>query len=450
MAISFQCGRCGRSYKTADQWAGKTVKCKDCGQSVTIPTASAAPAQSPDLDVYGLDDAGSGSPVPLTAGSQPGLAPKSERVQAPSIKSTKSKSAKSGSESSGGKTAMRSVIGTMVVLALIGFRIYNRYQRNQARPDNRRGAAAAAGAQGSLPRAVLDSSARQRMSAWTMPVLPDPGPGIELEPGIRFHEVTIGSGAGGPDTLPGHRGKLWLYLPAGNHAPRSLPAILIAGAGSNLITGMDLGDGDRAEHVPYVRAGFAVLAYELDGALGNPKQPSNQELFASIAAFSSAEAGLLNARIALEFATTRVPALDPKRIFAVGHSSAATLALIIAENEPRAAACVAFAPAVDLAIQYPPQAQQQIVRALPAAAPLFTQLNPRSGEMKIRCPVFLFCADDDARFAGQVRDLAERLSAAGKKVTVEHVPQGGHYESMIHEGIPRAIKWLKNLPPSSS
>jgi dienelactone hydrolase len=448
MAISFQCGQCGRSYKTTDQWAGKTVKCKDCGQSVKIPPASAASAPSPDLDVYGLDDAGSESPMPLAAGLQPGLAPQSARMQAPSIKSTNSKSAKSGSESSGGKTAMRSVIGTMVVLALIGFRVYNRYQRNQARQANRRDVAAVA--HGSLPRAVRDSSARQRMSAWTMPALPDPGPGIELEPGIRFHEVRIGSGAGGPDTLPGHRGKLWLYLPAGNHAVRSLPCILIGGAGSNLITGMDLGDGDRPEHLPYVRAGFAVLAYELDGALNNPKQPSDQELLASIAAFSSAQAGLLNARVALEFATTRVPAIDPKRVFAVGHSSAATLALLVAENEPRAAACVAFAPAVDLAIQYPPQAQKQIVGALPAAAGLFAQLNPRSGEMKIQCPVFLFYADDDARFAGQVRDLAERLLAAGKTVTAEHVPQGGHYQSMIQEGIPRAINWLKNLPPKSS
>ncbi len=212
---------------------------------------------------------------------------------------------------------------------------------------------------------------------------------------------------------------------------------------------MDLGDGDRPEHLPYVKAGFAVVAYELDGALPNRDQPNEQQLLAAIAAFTSAEAGLVNARVALEFATTRVPAVDPKRIFAAGHSSAATLALLVAENEPRAAACVAFAPAVDLAIQYPPQIQQPIAQAYPAAAQLFGRFNPHAGEAKIQCPVFLFHADDDARFASQVRDLAERLSAAGKKVTAEHVSQGGHYESMIREGIPRAIKWLQSLPGKS-
>jgi hypothetical protein len=42
---------------------------------------------------------------------------------------------------------------------------------------------------------------------------------------------------------------------------------MIAGAGSSLITRMDPGDGDRPEHLPHVRAGFAALADELDGAL---------------------------------------------------------------------------------------------------------------------------------------------------------------------------------------
>jgi len=188
----------------------------------------------------------------------------------------------------------------------------------------------------------------------------------------------------------------------------------------------------------------------VDGALPNRDQPSEQQLLASMAAFCGAEAGLVNARVALEFATTRVPAIDPKRNYAVGHSSAATLALLVAENERRVAACVAFAPAVDPAIQYSPAIQKPLVAAFPPAAALFTELNPRSGEAKIACPVFLFYADDDARFAGQVRDLGGRLGAAGKAVTVEHVARGGHYESMIREGIPRAIQWLKSLPPSST
>ncbi len=212
---------------------------------------------------------------------------------------------------------------------------------------------------------------------------------------------------------------------------------------------MNLRDGDRAEHLPYVRVGFAVVAYELDRALPNLEKPTEDELRGCIAAFADAGAGLVNARAALDFATTRVPAIDPGRIFAVGHSSAGTLALLIAENQTRVAGCVAFAPVVDLAIKYPAQSQEQFTRTFPPAKKLFTQLNPRAGEADIQCPVFLFYADDDAPFAGQVHDLAERLSSAGKKVTAEHVAEGGHYDSMIREGIPRAIYWLMNAPPKS-
>ena len=125
----------------------------------------------------------------------------------------------------------------------------------------------------------------------------------------------------------------------------------------------------------------------------------------------NAQAGLINTRVAIEYATTRVPAIDPRRLYAVGHSSAATLALLVAENEPRIAACVAFAPAVDLTLQYQPPAQKELAQLIPAAGEFFTRFNPRANEADIDCPVFLFYADDDARFAGQVRDLGSGLSS---------------------------------------
>ncbi|MGO9917397.1 MAG: alpha/beta hydrolase family protein [Isosphaeraceae bacterium] len=452
MAISCRCDRCGRTYELGDQWAGKNVKCKDCGGSVTIPSASAGPA--PDLDVYGLNDPEPASPVGLAPGSPRVGTGQSGRARAPSITSAKTKSAQSGGHSSRGKMAMRTAIGTMVVVALIGLGVCYRYLPGRARQENRRAAAAAAGAEALVPGVARRPGAPAPTAAQpsrdeTITALPDLGPGTDLAPGIRFHEVKLGSRAGATNRVPSRRGKLWLYVPAGDRPPRSLPCVLIAPAGSNLITGMDLGDRDRAEHLPYARVGFVVVAYELDGALPNREKPSEQDLRGCIAAFADAGAGLVDARVALDFATTRVPVVDPQRIFAVGHSSAGTLALLIAENEPRVAGCVAFAPAVDLAIKYPPQIQQQLTQTFPPAKRLFAQLNPRTSESDIQCPVFLFYADDDAPFAGQVHDLAQRLSSAGKTVTAEHVTEGGHYDSMIREGIPRAIYWLMSLPPKS-
>lgn len=48
--IEFACHKCGRSMKVQDAAAGKRGKCKDCGETVTIPqapTASAAPSVTP-------------------------------------------------------------------------------------------------------------------------------------------------------------------------------------------------------------------------------------------------------------------------------------------------------------------------------------------------------------------------------------------------------------------
>ena len=169
-----------------------------------------------------------------------------------------------------------------------------------------------------------------------LPVFPDPGPGREIEPGIMLHEIRLPGG-----NSPGFGGKLWLYLPSG---AQGVPCVLITGAGSNLLVGMDLADGDRPEHLPYVRAGFAVMAFELDGAVANMQQAGDPQILAGAARFLAARAGLVNANVALEYLLAKVPQVDPQRIYVAGHSSAGTLSLLFAEHEPRLKGCVAFAP----------------------------------------------------------------------------------------------------------
>ena len=146
---------------------------------------------------------------------------------------------------------------------------------------------------------------------------------------------------------------LYFYLPPGDHPPGSLPCVLIAPAGSILITGMDLGEGDRKEHLPYVRAGFAVLSYSLDGHVPDRKAASDAQIRQASQEFLAAKAGLTNAKVALEWLTARVPEVDADRIYAAGHSSAGTLALLLAENEPRIKKCAAFAPRSDVEANFP-------------------------------------------------------------------------------------------------
>jgi dienelactone hydrolase len=243
--------------------------------------------------------------------------------------------------------------------------------------------------------------------------------------------------------------RLWLYLPPGEHAPGSLPCVLIAPAGSILVVGNELadGDGDRPgdhpEHLPYARAGFAVLAYGLDGELRDVEKATNADVRRASETFLAARAGLTNARIAIEWLLAKVPQVDPSRLYAAGHSSAGTMALLLAENEPRIRACAAFAPRSDISKNFSSVQASQLKLAIPRLDDFFTLYNPKAHEADLGCPVFLFHARDDSVVPiGETEEFANDLRGLGKSVTLETVASGGHYHSMIREGIPRALAWL--------
>ena len=295
-----------------------------------------------------------------------------------------------------------------------------------------------------VPAAVRAAAADQDGPIETPP-LPDIGPGREIEPGVIFHELRLPGG-----DKPGFAGKLWLYLPSGDHADQSLPCVLITAGGSSLLKGIHLSEHARAEQLPYVRAGFAVLAYELDGALPGGRNAHEAEMKEAMARFLAARAGLVNAHVALQFVLTKVPQVDPRRIFTAGHSSAATTAMLFAEQEPTIRGCVAYAPAINLAKHF----GEEVVQILHDAGldDLAVRHAPINHESKLRCPILLFHARDDGVVSvADTEASAERLKALGKSVTLVVVPSGGHYDSMIREGIPRGIAWLLELagPPGA-
>jgi dipeptidyl aminopeptidase/acylaminoacyl peptidase len=268
---------------------------------------------------------------------------------------------------------------------------------------------------------------------------PQRPPGRSMEGGIQWFEISL-KGEG-----PGQTMTLWLYLPPGEHPAKSLGCVFVAPAGSNLMTGMTLSDEDRAEQLPYVNAGYAVIAYELDGKM------KNRTLAAAYAAaprFIAAHGGVDNARTAIDYALARVPEIDPRRLYTAGHSSAATVALDVAAADPRIAACCAYAPGVNLLQRWGEEAMAVFsrhvngFRAFAAAASPSNHLD----ELKTK-PLLLFTARDDANIPTQrVQDFAAALKRAGSKRTkLVTVAAGGHYQSMIDHGIPAGIAFLKDL-----
>ncbi len=422
MPLRFKCSQCGKAHEKDESWAGKVINCDSCWKGMRIPTPR-------------------GAAVAAVSAATPAMG----RAEWSGEEIASARAARSdGTKKSLWQIIGGGAVGLIIVLAMLG-RFMNGIRRAQDRQQQRQVAAPNVGVTTVSPPPVAPAR-----GPWRMPEMPQLGTGTDLEPGVRFYEVRLpGSKVPGQAAMPGHSGKLWLYMPEGEHRPKSLPCILIAGAGSNLMTGMELGDADRPEHLPYVRAGFPVLAYELDGMLPNPKPTDDRAWAPYIRSFLDAEAGLVNMRVAMGFARTRVPAIDPQRFIAAGHSSAATLALLVAENEPGLSACVAYAPVVDIRQFIPADAQKAVAALVPGAGQFFTKYNPRDGEANIRCPVFVFFAEDDElALAPQDKALCERLEAAHKVVTMSTVKTGGHHASMIQRGIPAAIRWLESIQPS--
>lgn len=277
-------------------------------------------------------------------------------------------------------------------------------------------------------------------TTYTAPAtLPPLGAARRLEPGILWYEVTLARGS--------MTSKLWVYLPE-HPATATLPCIFIAPAGTRLFHGMGLGTGDQPEHLPYVRAGFAVVAYELDGPLPE-RGRRNQDVYVAAQTFKSANAGLDNARTALDYAFARIPNLDHNRIYTAGHSSAGTVSLLVAEHEPRVKACIAYAPVPDIERRLGRRFIQAVAQGIPDYPDFIARSSPINGAAQLRCPVFLFHAADDSNVETiQVADFATQLKKTNSHVTFSQVPSGNHYDSMIQQGIPQGIAWLKRLPAS--
>jgi dipeptidyl aminopeptidase/acylaminoacyl peptidase len=275
-----------------------------------------------------------------------------------------------------------------------------------------------------------------------LPAFPERGEPDRSEPGVVWHEIYLGEEGGYYDP-PGHGGYMYLYLPEGQHQPGSLPCILHTGAGTTLLHGVEMdGGGNPPEYIPYVKAGYAVLLFEMDGPIYDDEDV--EEMREAYKAFKASRAGLVNARNAIEYLIAKVPEVDPSRIYASGHSSAATHALLLAEHEPRLAGVLAYAPAVDLPQWFEPRLP--ILRVLmPGVVDFVTQSSPGTHVARLKCPTFLFQAEDDSICdIDETRQFVHQLRAQGTEVTFKTVPTGDHYEAMINDGLPAGVQWLRD------
>lgn len=409
MTIKIDCPECDKTYRLPDNAAGKKFRCKECDTAIAVPLDDVE-----DLEYAEEDD----RPVP----------------RKPATKKPKGKKSKSTSIWStplpwigiGGGGFLLIVLVTVVVTA---------------------GKRPATNTIGSTPTIVNTGPADSLFPVAQVPIpsFPELGAPRILQPsGVRMWFVQMP-----PSSTPGHSMAFRVYLPPNDAPDHSIPCILVAPAGSNLLVGNDMDADDyHAETLPYAEAGMAVIFYSLDGGLADLQNASDAQLKMAYNKFRAAYAGVVNGRNALEYALTKMPQVDPKKIYTAGHSSAGTVSLLMAAHEPRLAGAISYAPCTDVEARLAEAAGSWQVRALlPDLLNFLKQSSPKTHATQIACPVFVFHANDDSNVnVSESRDFVQRLKTAGKRVDFQTVPTGNHYDSMVQQGIPAAIAWLKRDP----
>lgn len=293
--------------------------------------------------------------------------------------------------------------------------------------------------------AAVDSPVPQYAPLSNFPPL---GEAKRIAPGVLLHQVSLAHGDS--------PGRIWIYLPEKRKA-KPIGCVFIAPAGVPPFLGNGFGpDVDRQfnpEHIPYVEAGFAVVAYDVDGDLGTRDDATYEQVQSAAAAFKNSGGGMLNARHAIDYVTKMLPAIDSKRLYSAGHSSAGRLSLLLAESDPRIAACIAYAPVTDpekRAELIAPDAVQYLDANLPGFRAFLQETSPLKQSAKLRCPTFLYHSEDDERIPiSDSEAFVETLKKTNSDVTFVRGKSGDHYGSMIDEGVPQGIRWLERLRAKS-
>ncbi len=224
----------------------------------------------------------------------------------------------------------------------------------------------------------------------------------------------------------------WVYRP--EPTPARLGLVLMAPGGGSMLSGRALAPEDRAEHLPLVRAGLAVVAYSLDGDVA--PGVSGTEGTRALTLWKASSAGLENARAALEVARERLPPVDEALVFALGRGAAGAHALLLAAEVPQLRGAVALGPVTQLS------SEASTVMAVDAVIPGYAKLVrwslPQNRVHDVRVPVLIFQGAGDAA----VRPSETRAYVAalrGARRDVSYLESDG---SDPEEGLLVALAWL--------
>ncbi|WP_182871149.1 alpha/beta hydrolase family protein [Rhodopirellula sp. JC639] len=229
---------------------------------------------------------------------------------------------------------------------------------------------------------------------------------------------------------------------SGRTEKRGRPCVFVGAAGATSMTGVAMSEREVLQYYPLVQSGFVVVGYGTDGDL--PEDANDRVYIDAYHRFRKSMAGLVNARNAIEYAIAELPQVDGTRLYCLGHSSAAKLALLLATHEPRIRGCVSLAGFSDILATCSVDAAEFYDSELNDWRAFARKASPRTHESNLNCPTYLFHSQQDLIVPSSRSSLlANRLSAAGTPVRLQLVESGDHFSAVSH--VRTAAEWLKSV-----
>ncbi|MDX1968531.1 MAG: CocE/NonD family hydrolase [Planctomycetaceae bacterium] len=269
MALEVECPNCGHPYKVKDELAGRKMRCRECSAVISVPAAD---------DDFDLADEELVEEAPKRRARSAGL---------PAPSPAKPKKDKSRKKSQSGMSTTTKVVLGLAASGLVcvllccgwGYWVVSRFRHQIA---------------GDVPVPAGQTFDQWRAGFQTKLIKVGPAPQeYDLEtPPTNVQEILYPSA--------GRILKAWVYRPPGVEDPR--PALVFFHGG------FAFGSGDLLETcVPFMDAGYVVMAPMLRGENGNP---GNYELFLG---------EVDDARAATQWLAQQ-PYVEKGRIYTFGHS----------------------------------------------------------------------------------------------------------------------------------
>jgi dienelactone hydrolase len=293
---------------------------------------------------------------------------------------------------------------------------------------------------------IFDSFEQKPLTYIDVKQLPGLGT-IHNDPEVMVYQVAFPRGT--------YVSRFLVFLPTKPAKPK-LPCLFIAPSATAPLYGQTIDEETVVywHYINYAKAGYAVIAYDVDGYIDQIGRINETTLgtqpdkivINSLKAYKASDAGVLNAKLAIDYAVARLPQIDPDAMYTAGSGAGGTISLMVAATDKRIKAAIAYSPTTDVPKQYS-SLVETISKAVPGYKDFIDRSSPHRNIEKMNKPIFIF--HDDRLTTASLEDTTNFVALVKKNnplISLTHdqdkeFPNG---DGMTSTSINQAIEWLNS------